>query len=57
MYSNFEELVCACMLNDEALCIAHVRAGDVVRAPTGLMHGKTSLVYHTNIGILEGMEK
>ena len=45
------------MLNDEALSIAHVCAGDVVRAPTGLMHGKTSPVYHTNIGVLEGMEK
>jgi hypothetical protein len=32
-------------------------AGDVVRAPCGVMHGKTSPVYHTNVGILEGLEK
>jgi hypothetical protein len=31
--------------------------GDVVRAPTGVMHGKTSPVFHTNAGILEGLEK
>lgn len=32
-------------------------AGDIIRAPTGLMHGKTSLVHHTNVGVLEGMDK
>ncbi len=32
-------------------------SGDVIRAPSGLMHGKTSPVFHTNAGILEGMEK
>jgi hypothetical protein len=31
--------------------------GDVVRAPSGVMHGKTSPVHHTNVGILEGLEK
>ena len=31
--------------------------GDVIRAPSGLMHGKTSPVFHTNVGILEGMDK
>lgn len=32
-------------------------SGDVVRAPCGVMHGKTSPVFHTNKGILEGLEK
>lgn len=32
-------------------------AGDVVRAPCGVMHGKTSPVTHTNKGVLEGLEK
>jgi anthranilate synthase component 2 len=32
-------------------------AGDVVRAPTGVMHGKTSPVFHTSVGILAGLEK
>jgi len=37
-------------------CIGEAFGGDVVRAPCGLMHGKTSPVFHTNVGILEGME-
>jgi hypothetical protein len=32
-------------------------AGDVVRAPSGVMHGKTSPVFHTNEGLLEGLDK
>lgn len=32
-------------------------SGDVVRAPSGVMHGKTSPVFHTNIGLLEGLDK
>lgn len=32
-------------------------AGDVVRAPCGVMHGKTSPVFHTNVGVLEGLPK
>ncbi len=32
-------------------------AGDVVRAPSGVMHGKTSPVFHTNEGLLEGLPK
>lgn len=36
-------------------CIGEVFGGDVVRAPCGVMHGKTSLVYHTNEGVLEGL--
>lgn len=37
-------------------CIGEAFGGDVIRAPSGLMHGKTSPVFHKNIGILEGME-
>ncbi|KIZ07815.1 anthranilate synthase component II [Monoraphidium neglectum] len=37
-------------------CIGEAFGGDVVRAPTGVMHGKTSPVFHTNAGILEGLE-
>ncbi|KXZ41937.1 hypothetical protein GPECTOR_239g567 [Gonium pectorale] len=36
-------------------CIGEAFGGDVVRAPSGVMHGKTSPVYHTNVGILEGL--
>lgn len=32
-------------------------AGDVVRAPCGVMHGKTSPVFHKNVGVLEGLDK
>jgi anthranilate synthase/aminodeoxychorismate synthase-like glutamine amidotransferase len=34
--------------------IGHVYGGDVVRAPE-LMHGKTSLIKHTNSGVFEGL--
>jgi anthranilate synthase component 2 len=39
------------------LCVTCMSAGDVVRAPCGVMHGKTSPVHHTNKGVLEGLEK
>jgi anthranilate synthase component 2 len=32
-------------------------AGDVVRAPSGVMHGKTSPVFHINEGLMEGLDK
>jgi anthranilate synthase component 2 len=32
-------------------------AGDVVRAPCGVMHGKTSPVFHINEGLLEGLDR
>ena len=35
-------------------CIGHVFGGKIRRAPR-LMHGKTSPIYHTGIGILEGI--
>eukprot|EP00955_Chlamydomonas_euryale_P043266 352544-Chlamydomonas_euryale.AAC.13 len=37
-------------------CIGEAFGGDVIRAPCGLMHGKTSPVLHSNVGILENME-
>lgn len=37
-------------------CIGQSFGGNVVRAPCGVMHGKTSDVYHTNIGLLEGLD-
>ncbi|GIL76406.1 hypothetical protein Vretimale_5962 [Volvox reticuliferus] len=36
-------------------CIGEAFGGDVVRAPCGVMHGKTSPVFHTNVGVLEGL--
>ena len=35
-------------------CMAQVFGGDVVRA-TKLMHGKTSLIHHTNRGVFENL--
>ena len=34
-------------------CIGQVFGGSVVRAPCGVMHGKTSLVYHDGTGLLQ----
>ena len=34
-------------------CIGQVFGGAVVRAPGGVMHGKTSLVYHNNTSLLK----
>jgi anthranilate synthase/aminodeoxychorismate synthase-like glutamine amidotransferase len=35
-------------------CIGQVFGGDVVRAPE-IMHGKTSLIHHRDIGVFEGL--
>lgn len=35
--------------------IGHVFGGQVVSAPT-LMHGKTSQIYHTGVGVFKGLE-
>lgn len=37
-------------------CIGQVFGGNVVRAPSGVMHGKTSPVFHTSVGLLEGLD-
>lgn len=37
-------------------CIGQVFGGKVVRAPNGVMHGKISLVYHNNLGLMKDME-
>jgi anthranilate synthase component 2 len=37
-------------------CIGQVFGGRVIRAPSGVMHGKTSPVFHTNTGLLQGLE-
>lgn len=37
-------------------CIGQVFGGNVVRAPCGVMHGKTSPVFHTDVGLLEGLD-
>ena len=34
-------------------CIGQVFGGDVVRAPSGVMHGKTSPVHHNGTGLLK----
>jgi len=34
-------------------CIGEVFGGQVVRAPSGVMHGKVSAVTHTNVGLLK----
>lgn len=36
-------------------CIGQVFGGDIVRAQSGVMHGKTSPVTHTDIGVLQGL--
>ncbi|MEB3212023.1 MAG: aminodeoxychorismate/anthranilate synthase component II [Leptolyngbyaceae bacterium] len=37
-------------------CIGQVYGGKIVSAPE-LMHGKTSPVYHSNVGVFEGLEQ
>eukprot|EP01025_Chloroclados_australasicus_P012099 TRINITY_DN15517_c0_g1_i1.p8 TRINITY_DN15517_c0_g1~~TRINITY_DN15517_c0_g1_i1.p8 ORF type:complete len:113 (-),score=9.84 TRINITY_DN15517_c0_g1_i1:908-1246(-) len=37
-------------------CIGQVFGGQIIRAPCGVMHGKTSKVQHTDVGILKGLE-
>ena len=34
-------------------CIGQVFGGRVVRAPGGVMHGKSSMVHHTGDGVLK----
>ena len=36
-------------------CIGQYFGGDVIRHPSGVMHGKMSLVWHTGAGVLEGL--
>jgi anthranilate synthase component 2 len=36
-------------------CIGQAFGGKIIRAPTGLMHGKSSLVSHTGVGVLKDM--
>lgn len=36
-------------------CIGQAFGGKIIRAPTGLMHGKGSLVRHTDVGVLAHM--
>ena len=36
-------------------CIGQAFGGNVIRAPSGLMHGKSSPVFHSGIGILKDM--
>jgi anthranilate synthase component 2 len=36
-------------------CIGRAFGGNVVRAPGGVMHGKTSAVTHAGVGLLEGL--
>lgn len=37
-------------------CIGQVFGGNVVRAPGGVMHGKTSPVFHSDTGLLAGLD-
>lgn len=37
-------------------CIGQVFGGKVIRAPSGVMHGKTSPVFHSNTGLLRGLD-
>lgn len=48
-------LTAAPPLLPSALSLAQVFGGHVVRAPCGVMHGKTSPVWHTGVGLLEGV--
>ena len=34
-------------------CIGQIFGGRIIRAPKGVMHGKTSLVYHNNTSLLK----
>lgn len=36
-------------------CIGQVFGGSIIRAPCGVMHGKSSLVTHTDVGLLQGL--
>lgn len=34
-------------------CIGQIFGGRIIRAPGGVMHGKTSLVYHNNTSLMK----
>lgn len=34
-------------------CIGQVFGGNIIKAPSGVMHGKTSPVHHTNQGLMK----
>lgn len=34
-------------------CIGQVFGGSIIKAPSGVMHGKTSPVHHTNQGLMK----
>eukprot|EP00210_Caulerpa_lentillifera_P002761 g2640.t1 len=36
-------------------CMTQVFGGTIIRSPSGVMHGKTSPVHHTNQGLLKGL--
>lgn len=36
-------------------CIGQAFGGDVIRAPSGVVHGKMSLVHHNGAGVLKGL--
>lgn len=36
-------------------CIGQAAGGNIVRAPSGVMHGKASLVWHSDVGVLRGL--
>ena len=38
-------------------CIGQAFGGNIVRAPTGLMHGKSSQIYHKGVGVLKGLSR
>lgn len=35
-------------------CIGHAFGGNIIRSPTGLMHGKSSPIQHNGTGVLKG---
>ena len=44
----------ACQVGPDACCcMPQVFGGRVVRAPCGVMHGKTSAIHHTSVGLMQ----
>ena len=37
-------------------CIGQIFGGRIIRAPGGVMHGKTSLVYHNNTSLMKASQ-
>ena len=37
-------------------CIGHAFGGNIIRSPTGLMHGKSSPIQHKGTGVLKGAQ-